>query len=62
MQEKDALAAAVGLGAPWPARDGEIAEAIATARKTTGGFTRPADEKAEPMPAFVVPAATAPRR
>ncbi|PWS38226.1 hypothetical protein DFH01_02700 [Falsiroseomonas bella] len=62
MQEKDVLAAAVGLGAPWPARDGEIAEAIATARKTIGGFTRPADEKAEPLPAFVVPAAKEPRR
>jgi hypothetical protein len=62
MTDQDALAAAVGLGAPWPARDGEIAEAIATARKVAGGFTRPADEKAEPMPAFVVPGATEPRR
>jgi len=56
MTEQEALARAAGLGAPWRGREAEIAEAIAQAGRLATAFTRPADETAEPMPAFVVPA------
>lgn len=55
MTEGEALARAAGLGAPWRGREAEIAEAIAQARRVAGTFPRPADETAEPMPAFAVP-------
>lgn len=57
MTEQDALARAAGLGEAWHGRETEIAEAIAHARKLGTAFPRPADERSEPMPAFVVPAA-----
>ncbi|HEV7268911.1 MAG TPA: hypothetical protein VGN83_28990 [Falsiroseomonas sp.] len=55
MTENELLAQAAGLGAPWRGREAEIAQAIATARRMAGGFRHPADERAEPMPAFAVP-------
>jgi hypothetical protein len=55
MTDEDALARAAGLGAPWRGREAEITEAIAQARRLAGAFARPADETAEPMPAFAVP-------
>ncbi|BDG74755.1 hypothetical protein [Roseomonas fluvialis] len=55
MTDDDALARAAGLGDPWRGRAAEIAEAVAHARRLAGAFPRPADETAEPMPAFAVP-------
>jgi hypothetical protein len=55
MTDDDALARAAGLGAPWQGRAAEIAEALAHARRLAAAFPRPADETAEPMPAFAVP-------
>jgi len=54
MTDDEALARAAGLGAPWRDRGVEIAEAIAHARRLPTAFPRPADETAEPMPAFAV--------
>jgi hypothetical protein len=54
MTEEEALARAAGLGEPWRGREAEIAEAIAHARRLAGAFPRPADERAEPMPAYAV--------
>ena len=56
MTENEALASAAGLGEPWRTRGDEIAEAIAHARRLASAFPSPADETAEPMPAFAVPA------
>ncbi|MBR0683523.1 hypothetical protein GXW74_23765 [Roseomonas eburnea] len=56
MTEEDALARAAGLGGPWQGRSAEIAAAIAHARSLAASFPRPADERAEPMPAYAVPA------
>lgn len=61
MTEDEALARAAGLGDAWHDRGAEIAEAIAHARRLAGSFPRPADERAEPMPAFAVPAPKATR-
>jgi hypothetical protein len=61
MTDDEALARAAGLGKAWAGREAEIAEAIAHARKLATAFPRPANEVAEPMPAFVVPAGKAPR-
>ncbi len=58
MNEDEAAARAAGLGEAWRARQEEIAEAAAQARTMAKGFRTPADETAEPMPAFVVPAPT----
>ena len=57
MTENEALARAAGLGAAWQGREAEIAEAVAHARRLASAFPRPADERAEPMPAFAVPGA-----
>lgn len=57
MTEDEALARAAGLGDKWLGRDAEIAEAVNHARRLAGAFARPADERAEPIPAYVVPAA-----
>ena len=62
MDEDEALARAAGLGGPWRARQDEIAEAVALARRMAVGFRAPADETAEPMPAFAVPAPRPPAR
>lgn len=56
MTEDEALARAAGLGEAWQGRAAEIAEAIAHARRLATSFPRPADERAEPMPAYAVPA------
>lgn len=56
MSEIEVLALAAGLGAAWQDRGAEIAEAAAQARRLADAFPRPADERAEPMPAFAVPA------
>jgi hypothetical protein len=56
MTEHRILAQAAGLGAPWREREAEIAQAIATARRMADAFRHPADERAEPVPAFAVPA------
>ncbi|MEO3475165.1 hypothetical protein AAFN86_25110 [Roseomonas sp. CAU 1739] len=57
MTEDEALARAAGLGDKWRDRTAEIAEATAHARRLAGAFTRPADERAEPIPAYAVPVA-----
>jgi len=62
MTEDEALARAAGLGEAWRDRAAEIADAIAQARRLTTAFPRPADEVAEPMPAFAVPLAREARR
>jgi hypothetical protein len=62
MTEDEALARAAGLGEAWRGRGAEVAEAIAQARRLARAFPRPADEVAEPMPAFAVPAPKAARR
>jgi hypothetical protein len=54
MTEDEALARAAGLGDAWRDRGAEIAEAVAHARRLATAFPRPADERAEPMPAFAV--------
>lgn len=59
MTENEALARAAGLGEAWRGREAEIAEAIAHAQRLAAAFPRPADERAEPMPAYAVPAAAA---
>jgi len=61
MTDDEALARAAGLGAPWRDRGAEIAEAIAHARRLATAFPRPANEVAEPMPAFAVPVPKAQR-
>lgn len=62
MTEEEILARAAGLGGPWQDRKAEIAEAAAQARRLGGAFPRPADETAEPMPAYGVPVSKAARR
>ena len=57
MTEDEALAHAAGLGETWRGRAAEIVEAAAQARRLAGAFTRPADERAEPIPAYAVPVA-----
>lgn len=61
MTEDEALARAAGLGEKWLGRDAEIAEAASHARRLAGAFARPADERAEPIPAYAVPATKAAR-
>lgn len=61
MTEDEALARAAGLGEAWRGREAEIAEAVAQARRLAASFTRPPDERAEPMPAFAVAPPKAPR-
>ena len=57
MTKDEALAHAAGLGDKWRDRTVEIAEATAHARRLAGAFTRPVDERAEPIPANADPAA-----
>lgn len=61
MTEEEALARAAGLGPAWQDRTAEIAEAAALARRLAASVPPPADETAEPMPAFAVPAPKAAR-
>jgi hypothetical protein len=55
MTEEEILARAAGFTAGLKAHPKEVVEAIASARRMTGAFTRPADETAEPMPAYAAP-------
>ncbi|NMJ41153.1 hypothetical protein GWK16_07875 [Roseomonas sp. JC162] len=61
MTDDEALARAAGLGDAWRDRGAEIAEAVAHAKRLATAFPRPADERAEPMPAFAVTPRQAPR-
>jgi hypothetical protein len=61
MTEDEALARAAGLGEMWRGREAEIAEAVGHARRLAGAFARPADERAEPIPAYAVPVPKAAR-
>ena len=61
-KDDDDVAAAIGLSLAWHNRGSELAEAMGTVRQLAGAFTRPADERAEPMPSFVVSVPAKPRR
>ncbi|MBR0660295.1 hypothetical protein [Neoroseomonas oryzicola] len=54
MTDDEAVARAAGLGDAWRDRGAEIVEAVAHAKRLATAFPRPADERAEPMPAFAV--------
>jgi hypothetical protein len=56
MTEAEILARAVGFTAGLKTHPKELAEAVAAAHRMAGAFTRPADETAEPMPAYAAPA------
>lgn len=62
MTEDELLARAAGLGEAWRGREAAIVAAAANALRLADAFTRPADETAEPIPAFAVPAPKAARR
>ena len=55
MTEEEILARAAGFTAGLKTHPKEVAEAIAASRRMAGAFTRPADERAEPMPAYAAP-------
>ena len=55
MTEEEILARAAGITSGLKTHPKEVAEAIASARRMAGAFTRPADETAEPMPAYAAP-------
>ena len=55
MTEEEILARAAGFTVGLKAHPKEVAEAIASARRLAGAFTRPANETAEPMPAYAAP-------
>ena len=55
MTEEEVLARAAGFTAGLKAHPKEVAEAIASAHRMAGAFTRPANETAEPMPAYAAP-------
>jgi hypothetical protein len=55
MTEEEILARAAGITAGLKTHPKDVAEAIASARRMAGAFTRPADETAEPMPAYAAP-------
>ena len=58
MTEEEILARAAGITTGVKTHPKEVAEAIASARRIAGAFTRPADETAEPMPAYAAPIST----
>jgi len=58
MTEEDILARAAGITAGLKAHPKEVAEAVASARRMAGAFTRPVNETAEPMPAYAAPIPT----
>ena len=62
MTEEQGLARAAGLGDAWRNRGAEMVEAAAHARRLARVITHPADETAEPMPSYAVPAPKAVRR
>lgn len=62
MTEDQSLARVAGLGDAWRDRGPEMAEAAALARRLAAAITHPADETAEPMPSYAVPAPGAARR
>ena len=49
------LARAAGITTGLMSHPKEVAEAIAASRRMAAAFTRPADETAEPMPAYAAP-------
>ena len=55
MTEEEILARAAGITAGLKTHPKEVAEAITASRRMAGAFTRPADETAEPMPAYAAP-------
>lgn len=55
MTEEEILARAAGFTAGLKAHPKEVAEAIASARRIAGAFTAPANETAEPIPAYAAP-------
>jgi hypothetical protein len=55
MTEAEILARAAGISTGLKTHPKEVAEAIAASRRMAGAFTRPADETAEPMPAYAAP-------
>ena len=55
MTEEEILARAAGITTGLKTHPKEVAEAIAASRRMAGAFTRPADETAEPMPAYAAP-------
>ena len=55
MTEEEILARAAGIAAGLKTHPKEVAEAIAASRRMAGAFTRPANETAEPMPAYAAP-------
>lgn len=55
MTEEEILARAAGLTTGLMSHPKEVAEAIAASRRMAAAFTRPADETAEPMPAYAAP-------
>jgi hypothetical protein len=55
MTEEEILARAAGFTAGLKTHPKEVSEAIVAARRMAGAFTRPADETAEPMPAYAAP-------
>jgi hypothetical protein len=55
MTEEEILARAAGITTGPKTHPKEVAEAIAASHRMAGAFTRPADETAEPMPAYAAP-------
>lgn len=55
MTEEEILARAAGITTGLKTHPKEVAEAIAASRRMAGTFTRPANETAEPMPAYAAP-------
>ena len=55
MTEEEILARAAGFTAGLKAHPREVAEAIASSRRIAGAFKAPANETAEPMPAYAAP-------
>ena len=55
MTEEEILARAAGITTGLKTHPKEVAEAIAASRRMAGAFTRPANETAEPMPAYAAP-------
>ena len=55
MTEEEILARAASITAGLKTHPKEVAEAIAASRRMAVAFTRPANETAEPMPAYAAP-------
>jgi len=55
MTEEAILARAAGITTGLKTHPKEVAEAIAASRRIAGAFKAPANETAEPMPAYAAP-------